>query len=115
MGLKRRETLDIGSSPACEDCAQVGSMGYGDRARAECAVFRMQLVREAAAAGRSPLRCALIIKTNEHDFGSYYEVAAVFDPDVDGAEEDAYWLEGNLPAKWDAEARAALGLPPEAS
>ena len=112
--MGRHETIEIGSSPYGEKCAQLGELGYEDRARAECAVLRAQLARQAAAAGKDLSGVRLIIKSNSHDFGCYYELVARFEEGDGKASDAAYWLEGNLPERWDAEARAALGLPPEA-
>jgi hypothetical protein len=102
-----RETLEIGSTPCDEDCAQVGADGYSVRARAECNAFREQLRRMF---GPEPDGASLCIKSNPHDFGSYLEVAVKFDCDNEAACEYAYKCEGEGPSHWDAEARAALGL-----
>lgn len=109
--------VTLGSAPANEKCAQLGTLGYGDRVRLECEAFIAQLKRVLSAAGKEPPKgFRLAMKGNAHDFGTYYEVAAFFNDDgfVEGeggpGEELAYWLDHNLPEEWDAEARAALGL-----
>ena len=61
----------IGSSPAHESCAQLGTEGYPERARRECRALIGQLMRmfgEPAPGAR------LSIKGCPHDFGTYYEV-----------------------------------------
>lgn len=109
----RRETIELGSAPHAEACAQVGSEDYAERARKECATYRRQLRREAAAAGIALGAVELVIKSSAHDYGSYYEVAVRFDGESETECEAAYWLEGNQPERWDAEARVELGLEEE--
>lgn len=102
-----RETYEIGSSPCDEDCAQVGADNYSARARAECNAFRNQLRR---VFGDEPEGAALRVKANYHDFGTYYEVVVTFDCDNEAAADYAWRVQENTPARWDAEARAELGL-----
>jgi len=66
-----RDSLSIGSSPANEDCAQVGSDDYNKRARAETRAFVHQLRR---VFGTEPEGARLKVKPNQHDFGTYLEV-----------------------------------------
>jgi hypothetical protein len=109
MGIT--ETLEIGFTPHGEECAEVGEEGYAARARRELGVFRRQLHRHAAREGvQLPPGLVLGIKGNAHDFGTYYELVARFPTDDEAATEAAYWLEANVPEKWDEEARAELGL-----
>lgn len=104
-----RETIEIGTTPFEEDCAQVGSEDYTHRARKECAAFRSQLRR---LFGQEPEGASLFIKSNPHDFGNYYEVACRFDDENEAASSYAYACEGGAPARWDEEARKELGLGP---
>ena len=101
------DTVEIGSSPYEEDCAQVGTDDYEDRAKKECRAFINQIIRTL---GSPPEGCRLFIKSNIHDFGIYYEVAAKFDVNVYEAMSYAYNVEGSCPAKWDDEARKELGI-----
>lgn len=103
------EYVYLGSTPGDEDCAQVGSDDYGQRSRAETLAYVRQLRRIVAAEGRTiPEGASLVIKREPHDFGQYTEVVVRYDLDEADAEEFAYWLEGILPANWDAEALAEL-------
>ena len=105
--------LAIGSSPFGEDCAQIGTIGYTEKAHVECQAFRDQLIRvyRAAHDGKQP-PCRLYISSNPHDFGTYYMVDAEFeDGDVSPTYDAALWFENNTPELWDAEARQVLGLP----
>jgi hypothetical protein len=109
--VSRIEILEIGFSPHGEECAQLGEDGYSARARRELTAFRQQLHRHAACEGvQLPPGLALTIKGSSHDFGTYYELVARFPTDDEAATEAAYWLEANVPEKWDEEARAELGL-----
>ncbi|MFN6965191.1 MAG: hypothetical protein ACK4S4_15705 [Pyrinomonadaceae bacterium] len=102
-----RDYVDIGPSPTAEDCAQVGSDDYYERARRECRVFIDQLRRQF---GDEPCSASLSVRSYPHDFGTYYEVVCYFDDDDDEAVEYAYKLESETPEHWDADARVALGL-----
>jgi hypothetical protein len=93
-----KETLEIGSSPCNEECAQVGSDGYYERAQDECKRF-IALIREKI--GKEPEGARLFIKSNAHDFGTYYEVAVKFDPEDQAATEYAYRCESDAPRFWD--------------
>lgn len=99
------EYIEIGSTPAEEECAQVGSPGYAERAKAECRVFVKQLERHF---GKPPQGAALRIKANMHDFGMYYEVAVAYDPNVEAAVEYAFKVEGETPGEWDSVAKLEL-------
>jgi hypothetical protein len=106
-----RDYLELSSVPIDEPCAMVGSADYHRRARLECRVFINQLERafpEAIAAG-----LYFRIKANGHDFGTYYEVEAVFDNEDENQTEWAYTIEDELPIAWDEDARnelAAAGI-----
>lgn len=98
--------IEIGSSPCDEDCAQLGSDNYYNKAQKECKAFIKQLRR---VFGDEPAGARLRIKSNEHDFGTYYEVVCQYD-DSDNNEAFAYAIncENNTPQKWDEEALKEL-------
>lgn len=99
------ETIELGSSPAAEPCAQTTDPNYSEKARAECNLYRAQLQRHYAAAHDGqplPEGCRLVIKANSHDFGCYYEVAVKFDGTSRAAIDAAFWLESNCPETWDS-------------
>lgn len=114
------EYLTIGPTPSGEDCAQVGSPDYGKKARKECTAFLNQLRRTF---GEEPDGACLRIKSNPHDFGSYYEVVCSYDPDDPAAVAYALKCESEAPEEWDDAARAELaqtlfaprGTPPPAN
>jgi hypothetical protein len=101
-----RDYIDIGSTPANEECAQVGSDNYYEKARKECATFIGQIRREF---GPEPGSARLGIKGNPHDFGTYYEVVCYYDDNDETGMDYAFKCESSAP-DWDAESRAALGL-----
>jgi len=94
-----RDYIDIGSAPAEEDCAQVGSPDYHARARPECIRF-IDLIRKVL--GPEPEGATLQVKSNPHDFGSYLSVVCYFDDDNEAASDYAYRCESDGPTTWDA-------------
>ena len=102
-----RDFLTIGSSPAGEDCAQVGSENYGEQSRKECEAFKNQLIRQF---GNPPEGARLAVKSFPHDFGSYKEVVVFYDDASEPAMEYAYKLEGESPEFWDEEAKKELEM-----
>jgi hypothetical protein len=78
------EYVSIGSTPHEESCAQVGDPDYAQKAKAECTRF-MEHVRKHYP---EPAGGYLKIKGFSHDFGTYYEVVAVYN---DCDEEAANW------------------------
>ena len=117
--------INIGPVPCEEECAQVGSPDYSNRAHKELIAFKHQLERMFPDGHFG-------IKWFPHDFGSYGEVVAYFgDPIEDFVDDDldeygdegissdnrsketkaAYEAESNMPKFWDDEALEELGLP----
>jgi hypothetical protein len=107
-----KDTMEIGSSPVSEDCAQVGASDYYERAQKECRAFVNQLKR---AFGNPPEGARLTVKSFPHDFGTYYEVVVAYDDSNEKAVDYAFNLEGNTPEYWDDEAKEELQseAPPE--
>ena len=101
-----KDYLELCSVPINEPCAGVGSDDYERRARLECRVFIHQLERTFPEAMETGLYFR--IKSNPHDFGSYYEVQAVFDDEDESQTEWAFVIEGELPEHWDNDARNEL-------
>lgn len=104
--------MNFSSSPADEECAQVGRDGYAERARLECQVYIAQLKRayNSFHGEAIPESLTLRIKSNLHDYGTYLEVAASFDDNDEKAVAAAFWLDEHCPLTWDAEAKTELGL-----
>lgn len=103
-----RDYLNIGCTPASEDCQQVGTVSYdGGLARKECEAYREQLRRQF---GPEPEGARLAIKSFPHDFGNYLEVVCYFDDKYEDSVEYAFKCEGEASDTWDDAARAELGL-----
>ena len=97
------ETIDLGSAPPDEDCAQVGTPEYEIVAYDECKRY-IQLLRKAYEAHHSrsfPENVRLRVRSNEHDFGVYYSVQASFNINNEEAVDAAYWLESSSPLTWE--------------
>lgn len=103
-----KDTLFLGPAPHDERCAQLGPDDdeYISRARRECNAFIKQLKRTYGK--ELPESVRLRIVAERHDFGTYYEVGVTYDTDDEKAAEVAFWFDANVPATWDAEARAEL-------
>lgn len=88
----------LGPAPAGEDCVQVGSPDYARDAKAECRAY-IEAIRKVC--GREPEGARLTIKSQPHDFGSYYEVAVVFDGNDQAAAEYAAKCDEHTPTTWE--------------
>ena len=90
----------LGSAPGDEDCAQLGDPDYAEKSRSECQRY-IELILKVFEQhhGREP-RCRVRRKSQQHDFGTYYEVVASFDYTIKGQVDDAYWIEENAPTSW---------------
>lgn len=95
--------MEIGSSPASEDCVQLGCEDYPVLARAECKRF-IEFIRKHR--GIEPDGARLAIKGNPHDFGTYYEVVCYFDDELPESEAYAFACESELPENWNAKVAA---------
>ena len=86
-----RTYITIGSCPSNEPCAQLGEEDNRQRARLECGRFAEQIRRHYP----EPEHGYLITKGFSHDFGTYFEVCAVFDDEDDISSNWAYEVEGD--------------------
>ena len=91
------DSLSIGSSPTDEKCAQVGQSDYAKQAKLECLRF-IALLR--AVHGEEPYGARLYVKSNPHDFGTYYEVECMYDEGSGEAVAYALKCEGKTPRTW---------------
>lgn len=99
-----RDYITIGSSPASEDCAQLGSADYHERSRKEMKAFINQIRREF---GPEPDGARLAIKSFPHDFGTYSEVVCYYDDTNEAAMDYAFKTE--CPSEyWDNQAKVEL-------
>lgn len=102
-----RDYLSIGPTPSGEECAQVGSDNYTERARKECKAFKEQLIRTF---GEPPFGAGFRIKSNPHDFGSYLDVEVYYEEEIEEAIAYAFNVENEVPEFWDDEAKKSLGI-----
>lgn len=79
-----------------EDCAQVGREGYHEQALAECRAYIAAIKKKL---GEPPAECRLRVKSNPHDFGTYYSVVAECDDET--GYEYALRAESEAPQTWD--------------
>jgi hypothetical protein len=103
-----RDYIDVGPAPPLEDCAQVGTPDYWERARCECRAY-VNLLRRVL--GQEPDGARLTVRSHPHDFGSYLSAACEYDPSIAGAIEYAMRCESDGPQEWDEQARSELSQP----
>lgn len=102
------ERIEISSTPYDEDCAQVGTVDYREKATKEMKAYINQLNRRFPDAESKGIDFK--IKWFNHDFGSYGEVCIVWNTDDPIADEYAYVIDSDIPSNWDDEARKELGI-----
>jgi hypothetical protein len=105
-----KEYMEIGASPYDEDCAQVGTVDYYDKSKAEMTAYINQLNRLFSDAESKGIDFK--IKRFYHDFGTYGEVCMYWNIDNEISDQYVYIIESNLPATWDREALQELKLEP---
>jgi hypothetical protein len=101
--------INLGSTPSDEDCAQVGSPDYQNRANKELDAYKAQL--ERMFPGWETHKSLKFKKMwFPHDFGSYGEIVITFDVDNELEAATAIEIEWNTPTSWDEEARKELNI-----
>jgi len=93
-----RDQMELGPTPPDEDCAQVGSDNYRQRAIEECRRY-IELIR--VKLGPEPEGAKLKITSNPHDFGKYHEVACEYNDELPKSVDYAYACESDGPKTWD--------------
>ena len=100
-----RDLIDLGSAPSEEECVQVNKEGnYHKAMREECLRF-IDLLRRTF--GPEPEGARLSVKSNPHDFGTYFSTVCYFEDDNEAARKYAFRCEAETPARWDQPASAA--------
>jgi hypothetical protein len=89
----------LGPAPAEEACAQVGSDGYEERAKAEC---RAYIAAIQMVCGDPPPGAMLRVEWADHDYGRYAEVVVAFDGNDREAAEYAARCDAQAPTTWEA-------------
>ena len=93
-----RDYLNIGPVPCEEDCESLGPNYDPMKAKEECRRFAALIIEHC---GEPPEGCSLRVKSFQHDFGTYYEVVAIYDDNDELAMDYAFHCEGDSPARWD--------------
>ena len=93
-----QDHLSIGPAPAEETPCQVGEPDYARNAKIECAQF-IEAIRKRL--GPEPEGARLSVKSNQHDFGTYFDVVCYYDPANREAIDYAFLCESDSPSTWD--------------
>ena len=101
------DELCIGPTPVEEPCVQVGSSNYRKWSLIECRVFVKQLERLIEKQFKE-IFVTFRIKSSPHEYGTYHEVYAYYDPDNPDEVAQAFYAESHTPEEWDDEARQEL-------
>lgn len=105
-----KETFYYGSAPCDEDCAQLGTAIYAERAYIECSLYKRQIERliDEHYGKNLPSGVTLKVKHQNHDFGSYYEVVGECRTDDEAALDVMIWIDNHAPTKWDPDLKERL-------
>lgn len=110
-----REYLTLGSCPSDESCAQVGSPNYSKQMRMETRALINQLERihpvpddQCPRFSDASFTPFYSVKSFQHDFGSYHEVCAMYDPEHEPSCQWALKAEELFPESWDSDAKNEL-------
>ncbi len=94
--------VEIGCSPHEEECVQVSPYEtYLPQMKKQLQIFKRQMERICPDV-------FFKVQWNQHDFGSYGEVIAIFNEDDEEQTEMAFDAENKVPEYWDEEAKAEL-------
>ena|SRR3990167_196083 len=102
-----KDYMYLGSAPSDEDCVQVGSSNYKERAEEECKRY-IDLIRKKL--GPEPEGALLRIKWDNHDFGRYAEVCVSYETQNEQAVDYAFRCEAEAPTCWEADKLGRGGL-----
>jgi hypothetical protein len=107
-----KETIELGSAPADEECAQVGSEGYYERGKHECNVYKNMLYRWLRQSYNEEDLPMIRVKSHVHDYGCYLELIVVYDDTNEVQAEAAWALQNDSPTEWDEIAKQELAIGP---
>lgn len=93
-----RDEMSLGPSPSEEECAQVGTPDYLQKAKEECQRY-INLIRKHL--GNEPEGARLSITHNNHDFGIYLDVVCKYNDENEEAVNYAFKCEAEAPTHWD--------------
>lgn len=90
--------LTLGSVPYNENCVQVGDPEYYDKTKKETERYIEQL--KARFPEYQEIGVRFVVKSFEHDFGTYHEVVVKFNDSNDIQCAFADFVDQNLPGNW---------------
>jgi hypothetical protein len=93
------------TTPHDEECVQIGSDNYSEWSRLEAKCLIRQLLEKV---GHSKEGGFLNIKSCDHDFGTYYDIAVYYLLDSADDEQWALEIENAIPEKWDEQSLKEL-------
>lgn len=97
-----RDQFELGTTvPHDEPCSQMGDANFASYSRMEARALMNQILRTF---GQPPARTGLKMISCPHDFGTYYDVAVIYDDELEESQEWMLKVEGGLPCNWDEEA-----------
>lgn len=79
----------------------MGDANFASYSKMEARALMSQINRTF---GEPPARTGLKMISCPHDFGTYYDVAVIYDDDSEESQEWMLKVEGELPCNWDEEA-----------
>jgi hypothetical protein len=104
---KMRDTYEFETTPTNENCQQLGKNYDQALAKLEAKTLVKQLERQFP---EQPEGVYYRIRSNPHDFGSYYSVQFVYDDEDQNHCSFLNKLEENFPELWDEKAKIDLNL-----
>jgi hypothetical protein len=93
-----RDNQDFDTTPAAEECAQVGCDNYEEISKLEAGLMMKMIHRHA----KPPEGISMKIRWNEHDFGRYPTIIVFYDSDNDKHQRFLNRVE-ELPETWDSD------------
>ncbi len=101
-----RDQFELGTTvPHDEQCSQMGDANFASYSKMEARALMNQILRTL---GDPPARTGLKMISCPHDFGTYYDVAVIYDDELEESQEWMLKVESELPLNWDEEARNEL-------
>ena len=101
-----RDQFELGTTvPHDEQCSQMGDANFASYSKMEARALMNQILRTI---GDPPARTGLKMISCPHDFGTYYDVAVIYDDELEESQEWMLKVESELPLNWDEEARNEL-------
>ena len=103
-----QDSFELGTTvPLDEHCAQLGSPTYYKDSNAE-AIALIDMIERTI--GKPPAGTRLKKIACPHDFGTYYDISVIYDPNDEESEEYMLQVESNLPDRWDKKAIEVLEI-----